>query len=360
MKTVQLLGQIPLGADYQALPSGSTGAVVSPDGKSLFLAHQISSWIGVYDTTTLAQTGWVPGLAVPDLQTEVVIEAMDETGLMVGATGHGVGFIDASQIKTVQPSYLVSDPSTGTSVPLAGGTTVSSFSYGGVVDGATLSQIYVGDVPGLDTSFVASGLNSPVAQVTTPPSSQAGAVDLTTVLTDGAIAIAPEDFSYGPTILEVTPNGATAEGGQIGTIIGYGFGKTLSGVQVRVGGLNAPVTVLVTTPMDSPYPVPTEEVRFTIPPGVTGSVVDVTVTTPDGTTTAQGAFHYVAAVKSYPLAAASLQSGIYDAHRDLYYFADQSKIQVLSKTGGWLTPITLPNTTAQSQLYSIAGVTRWK
>jgi hypothetical protein len=58
----------------------------------------------------------------------------------------------------------------------------------------------------------------PTAQVMTPPNPQTGAVDLAVVLSDGGVGFAPESFSYGPTILEVVPNGATAEGGQTGVI----------------------------------------------------------------------------------------------------------------------------------------------
>lgn len=57
---------------------------------------------------------------------------------------------------------------------------------------------------------------------------------------------------------------------------------------------------------------------------------------------------------SYP-GSATLQAGLYDPTRDLYYFADKSEIQVFSKTGGaWLTPITLPGTNTTTQLLAIS------
>jgi IPT/TIG domain len=171
------------------------------------------------------------------------------------------------------------------------------------------------------------------------------------VLSDGGVGIVPEGFSYGPAILEVVPNGATAEGGQTGAIIGYGFGDSTSGVQVTVGGQAAPVTAVNNYPG---YPVPVNSLQFIIPPGTAGSAVDVAVTTLSGSSTAAGAFHYTAAVESYPVTA-NLQSGIYDAGRDLYFFADQSEIQVLSKSmGKWLSPIPLPGVTSGTQLLAIS------
>jgi DNA-binding beta-propeller fold protein YncE len=54
------------------------------------------------------------------------------------------------------------------------------------------------------------------------------------------------------------------------------------------------------------------------------------------------------------LSGADLEQGIYDASRKVYYFADQSKIQVLSLGSGWQTPITLPGTGANTQLLSLS------
>lgn len=342
-KTAQLLGQFSLGV-------GGSGAVLSWDGKTLYMGDFTSGSVGAFGTTTFAQTGWIGGFTVMDAQNTIVLSAIDETGVIVGNTGHGVGFIDASlPLMATRPTIIsgfLATPSTG---PTEGGTTVTNFASAGVTDSAVLNQIYVGNQPGISASFAATGgLNK--AQVTTPLANQTGTVDLAVVLSDGAVGMVPEGFSYGPTILEVVPNGATAEGGQTGTIMGYGFGNSTSGIQVTVGGQSATVTAVYSNPAPvSPYPFPTNALQFTIPPGVAGTAEDVRVTTPSGSYTAAGAFHYTAAVQSYPLNA-SIQSGIYDAGRDLYYFADTAQIQVLSKSGGWQSPIHLPGITASTLL----------
>jgi hypothetical protein len=350
--TVQLLGQIT--GPYPGLPNATSGAVMSMDGTTLYLVDQSSGAVQAFDTTLLAQTGWVPSFTVTDSQSGIVISAIDETGLIVGPIGHGVGFIDASQMTPAQPTLISSGFATPSTGPLAGGTTVGDFAYGNVTDSAVLGQIYVGNVPGAFPTFATSPGHENAAQVTTPPNLQNGAVDLAVVLSDGGVGLAPEGFSYGPTILEVVPNGATAEGGQTGAIIGYGFGDSTSGIQVTVGGQSAPVTAVYPDAPIEPYPFPTNALQFTIPPGTAGTAVDVTVTTASGSATATGAFHYTAAVESYPVTA-NLQAGIYDAGRDLYYFAGQAQIQVLSKsTGKWLTPISLPGVNSKTQLLAIS------
>jgi hypothetical protein len=353
-RTVQLIGQITGPDSGPELPNAAAGAVMSLDGKTLYLVDQGTGAVATYDTTSLAQTGWIPSFIVNDVEREIVISAIDETGLIVGPTGHGVAFIDASQFSMAQPTMFNPGYASVATGPLAGGTVTNDFTVAGITDNASLSQMFVGNVPGADQSFSARPGYENSAQVTTPPSNLTGAVDLTTVLSDGGVGVTPENFSYGPTILEIIPNGATAEGGQTGAIIGYGFGDSLSGVQVTVGGRATTVTAVYPSAPVGPYPFPVNGLQFRIPPGTVGSAVDVTVTTPSGTATAAGGFHYTAPVEAYPLRA-SLQAGIYDPHRDLYYFADKQQIQVLSRTQGkWLSPIALPGVGSKTQLLAIS------
>src|SRR5439155_23284120 len=58
----------------------------------------------------------------------------------------------------------------------------------------------------------------------------AGPVDVFAFTVDGGMQLVPEGFSYGPTIVEITPDMSTAEGGRTGVIFGYGFGPVGSGV----------------------------------------------------------------------------------------------------------------------------------
>jgi hypothetical protein len=353
-KTVQLLGQTTTPPFSTAAVNGVLGAVVSLDGKTLYVVDVSVSSVVALDTDSLVRTGWAPSFDVSDLQESATAGAIDETGLIVGPTGHGVGFVDVSQLRSVEPTYVTPGVTTTTSGPEGGGTVTSEFAFWNTSSTATLSQVFVGDTTGTNISSVLNPSFGYGPQATTPSSAQAGPVDLTLMLSDGAIGIAPEGFSYGPTILEVVPNGATAEGGQTGTLIGYGFGTSATGVQLTVGGKTAPITAIVPHPILSPYPFPVDALQFTIPAGTAGSTVDVTLTADSGTTTATAAFHYTAPADYYPLNA-SLQAGIYDAHRDLYYFTDTAQIRVLSRSAGkWLSPINLPGVVGATRLLAIA------
>lgn len=349
-KTAQFLGQItqPAGPN-SALPNGPSGAVLSTDGRTLYLVDPMTSAIAAYDTTSYKLKGWVPSFYIADGQSGPVIAAIDDTGLIVGPTGHGVDFLDASHLFSTPPPVLQLAYVTPISGSESGGTVVTSNVFGKMEAPPVVQHVYFGNSQGVNPSY-----NNPLIHSTTPPSSISGAVDLTLLLNDGAIGFAPEGFSYGPTILEVVANAATAEGGQLGSIVGYGFGHSPNDVQVSIGGHPAQVIALYPQAPISPYPFPIESLQFTVPPGVAGSAADVTVTTSSGTATDQDGFHYVAAVSSYP-GSTTLQSGIYDSIRDLYYFADKSQIQVFSKTTGtWLPPISLPGVTAQTQLRAIS------
>ena len=349
VKTMQMQGQISNSNPNDpttngTLPNGAGGAVLSLDGKTLYLVDQTTGAVGAFDTTSLHQTGWVPSYVTAELDF-LKVAAIDETGLIAGPISQGVGFVDVSLTQSNKPTMLGPGGATITTGPSTGGTVTSEFSVANVTDGATLNEIYVGNQAGTQPSFVAKPGRINSAEVTTPSSDLTGAVDLTTVLSDGAVGISPEGFSYGPGILGIVPNGSTAEGGQRGAIIAIGLGSTVPQVQVTIGGQDAPVTETHNYQ---------NWLRFTIPPGVAGTAVDVTVTTPSGSTTAKGAFHYTPALESYPLNA-TLQAGIYDAGRDLYYFTDKTQIQVLSRSAKkWLPPILLPGITSQSQLLAIA------
>jgi WD40 repeat protein len=337
---------------------GIYGAVMSLDGSTLYVVDLIADLVA-YDTTALTEKGWVPNYSVVDLQQTIVPSAVDETGLIVGPIGHGVAFADGSQIQpgVTSPQIGLGFPTPPTGPP-SGGTTLQVTVSSGVQnlnDFPTLSQAYLGNAQLVGASAVSSMPNNfPTISGTTPPSSTGTIADFTAVYSNNNVAMTPESFSYGPSFVEVVSDAATAEGGATGAIVGYGFGQSANDLQVTVGGQAAPVTALYTSAPIIPYPYPMEAVQFTVPSGTPGPA-DIILTTANGSTTAAGAFHYAPAASSYPLPGANLQAGIYDPHRSVYYFADTSKIQVLSLTaGGWQTPITLPGVGNNTQLLALS------
>lgn len=327
-------------------------AVLSQDGSTLFTVD-LEANVLAWDTTTFAQKGWASSFDVVDLQQAIIAASIDETGLIFGPIGHGVAFVDGGTIHPGQQGTQFNigflSPATG---PLSGATALQTEILTPTpAPSITSGTVYIGNAPATSVSLSATSFSGD-----TPPASGDGVADFTVILPDASLRIMPENFSYGPTIVEVSPDAASAEGGAEGAIFGYGFGQQSGDVQVTVGGQSATGAQLLTTASPTfPYPFPMEAVLFTVPPGTAGQSVDVKVTTANGSATATAGFLYVPAVQSYPLTGASLMEGTYDPNRRVLYFTNQSQIDVFSPAGAqWLTPITIPYTDISSRLYGVA------
>jgi hypothetical protein len=321
--------------------SGFYSFALSNDGNTLYA---VSGSVGLaYDWRTHAQTGWFTPFTTGDLISSTLPEVADETGLIAGVIGNGVSFVDGGSLLQAAPGLQVPNPSllprTG---PPSGGTqtTISSD-----ISATRLSQVYFGT--GLAEAATVDNLGIHVAS----PPGNPGPVDVAAIAKDGAYELSPEGFSYGPWFVEATPNAATAEGGGTATIYGYGFGpfgegQQESGLLVSIGGQPATIAqyypTMATGALDPYYPFPVQGIVVTVPPGTAGSAVDITVSNSAGSFTAKKAFTYLPATQLFPLTSASLTQGIYDSHRDLYYFTDLTQVRVFSRTQGqWLPSIAI-------------------
>lgn len=327
--------------------SSASGMAVSADSKTLFVPSD--TIIYAYSIPSGQLVGWAPNIDVQPISgggavgpiDNPYLLATDGSGLFAGPLEEGVGFIDLSALQTgpvgtqFTNGYLI--PATG---PASGGTATKWSDPNPV---GTLKSIYFGSQNATAISAGSGYINA------TSPSGKAGPADVYAFTADGGMQLLPEAFSYGPTILEVTPNMATAEGGGTGYIYGYGLGPVTSNtvpsdLKVTVGGVTAQVTAFVpyAYPTIAP-PFPLQSFAYTIPPGTSGSAADVAVSTNSGSATATGALTYLPASQQFPLTASTLAQGIYDPHTDLYYFTDTNQIQVFSRTEGkWLSPISIP------------------
>lgn len=340
---------------FQVLANTSSAAVIalSSDSRTVYLDGD--ALIYAYDIATGNLVGWVPRLTVEPTAggfdvgaaDGVNFQAISASGLLAGPMEEGVGFIDTTSLQTGAPgsrflnAYLT--PATG---PVSGGTPVqwSGASWSGNSK-ASLSAVYFGPNLATNISFDSSGLFH-----ATSPSGKPGTVDVYSVMSDGGMQIIPEAFSYGPSIVEVTPDSSTSEGGGTGIIYGYGFGPvayncaTPSDLQITVGGQSAKIVGYSCQAYNQASPpFLLQAVAYTIPAGTPGTAADVVVTTASGTSTLAGAVHYLPSLELYPLAGANLAQGVYDSTRDLYYFTDAGAIQVFSKsTITWLAPIPVP------------------
>jgi hypothetical protein len=337
--TLATVTQFPVLGDA----TSAAGFAISADSTTLFTPTDNA--IYAYNLATGQEVGWVPNIFLPPISGGFAVgpidspflQAVDNTGLFFGPMEEGVGFIDLSTLQSLPVGRLFTNaflnPAAG---PVSGGTQTQGLPGLGNKQGA----IYFGGQEA--TSLTVTG---GLATATTPPGPP-GPVAVYAFSTDGGEQFIPDGFTYGPTILEATPNMSTAEGGGSGYVYGYGLGPVDSGtipsdLQVTVGGTTAQVTSFSADAYGvSPFPFPLEFAGYTIPAGVTGSA-DVKVTNNYGTTTA--GFTYLPATKQFPLSGSSLAQGIYDSHTGLYYFTDTNKIQVFSRAQGqWLSSIAIP------------------
>jgi hypothetical protein len=377
--TLNLVSQIPVSGNT----STGSGFAISADSTTLFTPDDWT--IYAYDLASGQPVGWLPNVNVPVTSSGGALgpsenpnlQAVDGTGLLVGPMEEGVAFIDATTMRTgavgsqFPNGYLV--PGTG---PTSGSTQVQ------ITEPApfdTLSAVYFGPT-GAGTNI--SGVSGPDTYgnfgsiSATSPSGTAGPSDVYVFTADGGMQLMPEGFSYGPTIIEVTPNMSTGEGGGTGVIYGYGFGPVPTGtvtgplpntrnaassgipssLHVSIGGNPVEVTSFVpyAYPLQSP-PFPLQSLSYTIPAG-TGAA-DVTVTSATGSATAHAGLTYLPSLQQFPLSGSALAQGIYDRYTDLYYFTDTNEIQVFSKTqGSWQSPIAIPapKGATQQRLWGIA------
>jgi hypothetical protein len=340
------------------LPSGSVSSessfTFSADSRTLyFLTDQV---VYAYDIASKQPIGWLPNIEVEDTSGGLVVGpatspnygAVDATGVLGGPLEQGFGFLDTTRLRsgpvgtTFSNAYL--NPSTG---PASGGTAVQVSEPAAV---NSQGSVFFGKNPVISLAGSGGSISF------TSPAGDPGPVNVFAFSDDGGMQLIADAFSYGPSILQVTPDSSTAEGGGIGVIYGYGFvasGATQipPDLSVKLGGSTAAILRVNSNAYNilSP-PFLLQSIYYTIPPGSAGTAVDVSVTTGSGTATASVALNYLPGLKQFPLAGALLVQGVYDPRRDLYYFSDANKIQVFSlHQGAWLTPISIPAPGAAKQ-----------
>jgi len=331
--------------------------LLSSDGNTLFAMNEGAGFGVAYNWRTHSQIGWIPAFSLYDTPGAMapLPMAVDETGLLACAIGHGVALLDGSALESQPP---------GTDFGFAYNNVVQP-SFGPVQGGtqAVLTGFQVSNVQnisfGANTAHVVS--TGSLGITVTTPASAPGPVDVSVSLTDGGYWLFPQDYSYGPSIVEIRPEATTPDGGATGTIFGYGFGSPApggqdTGLEVSVGGKPATITQYFPQPYSQAtpyYPFPLEAFQYTLPASTAGSTADVTISNGAGSSTAAKAIQYLPSIQQYPLAGAVLVQGIYDPLRDVYYFTDQTQIRVFSKTKAqWLAPIAMP--AGAQRLWSIS------
>jgi WD40 repeat protein len=317
----------------------SSGCILSFDGTLFYTFASDTGALRAYNWRTHAFVGWASSPSVTGYFTDLHPLAIDETGLIAGLLGYGVGFADAKALSSGTFQAFASADVLPNLGPPSGGTTVQFF---GLQGGQTAVNIFFGTQAGSDLS-----LSSPTLTASAPQHAP-GAVDVTLETAEGGLVSAYEGFSYGPSIVKILTQTSTAEGGATETVFGYGLGPAYTGVpsdlEILVG--TQPVTITAYNSDfhygDGGSPTPLEVVQFKLPPGSPNSSADLTISNSSGTTTVQKAISYIAPVQTFPLPGAQLFQGIYDPKRNVYYLTDQAQIWIFSAGNGSFTPIAMP------------------
>jgi hypothetical protein len=323
--------------------------LLSLDGNTLYVLPKGAEGgtLLAYNWRTHQLIGWAPMMDLLDLGVGPYPDAIDETGLITAVAPHGISFLDAGAIHLGPPTSVATNTFVSPSFGPAAGDTNVTFTF--IATPATTTNVFFGNQLTANVTPVGEGVS-----VTSPPGAP-GPVDVTALLPDGNLVIAPESFSYGPSIVEVTTDSTTAEGGATGTISGYGFGNArfggqeAAGLQVLVNGQAASNLQYSPNPLDSvsegpAYLFPIESIDFTFPQGTAGQTADLVVSDSAGSVTAAHAIQYLSPSRRFPLTGSQLVQGIYDSKRDVYYFSDTTRVQVFSRTqGAFLAPINMPS-----------------
>jgi len=330
------------------LSFADTGVLFSTDGTKIYQFGGIS--IDVYDSKSLNPIGKFSDIGLEGIGGSIPGD-LDSTGMVYALSDHGVAFLDASQPTTTTDTYWGLDYAAPQAGQL-GLATPLSFGAGAT---APTPAVAFGSQPAWNVS------SSPFQQgekifAAAPPSNIPGPVNVFIQWPDGWSWLEAEDFSYGPWARYIFETGGPPQGGAPVGLVGYGFGWDMGSPQVSYGSGTASVNSLnAISNYIEPYPYQQLQLALmTSPPGAPGRA-DLTITTPVGTTTVPGGFHYMNQVTPVSLNTNNLLKGVWDESRNQLYFSGGNEIQVFSTvTQQFLAPIQIPNATVVTQLAGVA------
>jgi hypothetical protein len=322
-----------------------TGVVYSLDGKHIYAFSGQGSVFGdiatVIDAQTFSVVGLVPGFSfgasLPFSGQSITTFAIDESNMLFGAAFRGVGFLDMSAptfLKQPLPGSFLVQPQ------LASLSSPTQAKLNGVGFSEDLGHnLFVGAPPASPTSLKATNVSVQSANflnLTIPKGTAAGPANATLTRSDGFFEVVPDAVTFGPTILRVDADAGSPSGNDSIRIVGYGFDSP--NTQVTIGGRST--TIVQTNTAISEQLFPTESIILRTPPGTPGKT-DVTITTPDGSTSISGGFHYLNSVQVYPIVGA-LDALTYDQKRQRLYVTneDHNRIDIFDlATSKFLSPV---------------------
>jgi WD40 repeat protein len=342
-----------------------TGAVFSRDGRFLYLMTDLG-YLVVLGTQTGTPIGYM-SLSIGSLPLPPPpLYDVDETYHLFGAAPGGAFILNASQPQSSPPSTIAdfaglpsteANPNVG---PVSGGTPVQFIpapTGAGSADGiASSMEAYFGATPAPQDTvapYPSSSNGENFLTATAPAAAAPGPVSV--VLTDGNnnAVFLPDAYTYGPHILRIEPNVASAAGGDPLTIYAYGLGfLDLPDIKVSIGGAQAiPIPNTLNSYASADYP--EQSVTVTAPPGTPGWA-DVVVTTSNGSDTLKRGIQYLSQEAS--IAGGPYGFAVYDSLRNLFYLTGNGNTVTVfnPKTQTLSQPLPSTSTSAGAMLQAEA------
>jgi hypothetical protein len=321
--------------------SGARGLAYSRDGQSLYAAENQNGvpLIAVLSSADLHLTGTAADLAIQGITSEV--EEVDETGFVFALSNRGVSFLDASKPGTLAGSVPVF--ASAPAVTPAGGSNAGGANA--VLSGQNFGSNPIVEFGGQVATITTSSATQ--IQVTSPPSTSSGAVNVAAYFSNGSVALAPDAFSYGAQILQILPGGGKSSGGDAIFIYGYGFGDDTSKLTVKFGSAVGTVqkiedvhAIAPSLGLDTTYLFPLQKITVTTPAGSPGGV-DISLASPSGPATAKQSFQFLQ--ESQVFAKAGFYKFIlYDQKRQRVYLSNIDHLDVFDLSAGMFRSGILP------------------
>ncbi len=326
------------------------GALYSLDGShayvletDLFSGDNVAA---VLDTSAFSLVGVVPGFAfgsaLPFSGPVNVAFAIDETNMLFGPAFLGIGYLDVTSPGFFNLPFSNGALMSPTLESLTGTTTTQL--QGAYFSSTWNYNVYFGPPPASPQTQKGTNVSvqsSNILNVTAPAGTVVGPANVTLTRSDGYFQVIPDGVSYGPTVLQVDANAGSPSGGDSIKVVGYGFDS--SNLQVTIGG--KPATNISRSGPIAGGLFPTTRLTLTTSVGASG-YADVTVTTPDGSTTVSGGFQYLASTQLYPMQGAAFDDIAYDQARQRLYATNQNhnRVEIFDLgTQAFLSPISVGN-----------------
>jgi hypothetical protein len=334
------------------------GSIFSTDNRYLYQeALGNIPWIIKVDASTLNVLTLAPAMPMipvgaelgPPFQLPSPI-AVDNTGLVIGIEDWGIAFDDAAFAQNYSPSQP------GTPVflqhmspyfgPASGGTTSGGFGNSFSIT----PDVWYGANRG--TAQTPAAL-----QITSPPPTALGPVNVKMLFPDGVEVFDPLFFSYGPYLQYPLVSGAPPQGDVSAQVVGFGLpGDNVTGT-LTVGASAA--SLVPGGPNGLPFggtPYSNKTLSYTVPAGTPGWA-DMAVTTPDGSSTLPKAMFYAQSVIDYS-SPDSLEAVLYDPTRDQLFLSAGDHIDVFSLTSQqFQSPLTPPAVQGSTKLFAGLALT---